>query len=160
MKFTEGYWLRSERVTASYASQGFYASKTERGMRIVAPERKILSRADAQNISTITIDFIAFAENNILVKARHYEAYEDAEARFDLNGQEVPFEVQITEEEAVMTSGAVKELIVSRRREKSLRAVDSATWAISAMTSSRAPCFRRKTIFPSGLPLIWSRSFP
>lgn len=107
MKFTEGYWLRSERVTASYASQGFYASKTERGMRIVAPERKILSRADAQNISTITIDFIAFAENNILVKARHYEAYEDAEARFDLNGQEVPFEVQITEEEAVMTSGAV-----------------------------------------------------
>ncbi len=107
MKFTEGYWLRSERVTASYASQGFYASKTERGMRIVAPERKILSRADVQNISTITIDFIAFAENNILVKARHYEAYEDAEARFDLNGQEVPFEVQITEEEAVMTSGAV-----------------------------------------------------
>lgn len=44
MKFTEGYWLRSERVTASYASQGFYASKTERGMRIVAPERKILNR--------------------------------------------------------------------------------------------------------------------
>lgn len=107
MKFTEGYWLRSERVTASYASQGFYASETERGMRIVAPERKILSRADAQNISTITIDFIAFAKNNILVKARHYEAYEDGEARFDLTGQEVPFEVQITEDEAVMVSGAV-----------------------------------------------------
>ncbi len=107
MKFTEGYWLRSERVAASYASQGFYASKTERGMRIVAPERKILNRWDAQNISTITIDFIAFAENNILVKARHYEAYEDAEARFDLSGQDVPFDVQITDDEAVMTSGAV-----------------------------------------------------
>lgn len=107
MKFTEGYWLRSERVAASYASQGFYASETERGMRIVAPERKILNRWDAQNISTITIDFIAFAKDNILVKARHYEAYEDAEARYDLTGQEVPFDVRITEEEAVMTSGAV-----------------------------------------------------
>ena len=72
MKFTEGYWVRSERIAASYASQGFYASKTEKGMRIVAPERKILNRSDAQNITTITIDFIAFAENNNLVKASHY----------------------------------------------------------------------------------------
>lgn len=107
MKFTEGYWLRSENMEASYAAQGFYAEKTERGMRIVAPERKILGRGDAQNITTITIDFIAFAENNILVRARHYEAYEDREARFDLNGQNVPFNVEITDDEAVMTSGAV-----------------------------------------------------
>ncbi len=107
MKFTEGYWVRSENMAPSYASQGFYAEKTERGMRIVAPERKILGRGDAQNISTITIDFIAFAENNILVKARHYEAYEDREARFDLNGQNTDFEVYIEEYEAVMTSGDV-----------------------------------------------------
>lgn len=107
MKFTEGYWLRNENMAPSYASQGFYAEKTERGMRIVAPERKILSRGDAQNIATITIDFIVFAGNNILVKARHYEAYEDREARFDLSGQDVPFDVQITEDEAVMTSGEV-----------------------------------------------------
>ncbi len=107
MKFTEGYWVRSESMAPSYASQGFYAEKTNRGMRIVAPERKILNRGDAQNITTITIDFIAFAENNILVKARHYEAYEDREARLDLNGQDVPFAVQISEDEAVMTSGDV-----------------------------------------------------
>ncbi len=107
MKFTEGYWVRSENMASSYASQGFYAEKTEKGMRIVAPERKILNRGDAQNITTITIDFIAFAENNILVKARHYEAYEDREARFDLSGQDVPFEVQISEEDAVMQSGVV-----------------------------------------------------
>ncbi len=107
MKFTEGYWLRSENMTPSYASQVFYAEKTEKGMRIVATERKVLNRGDAQNIATITIDFIAFAGNNILVKARHYEAYEDREARFDLSGQDVPFDVQITEDEAVMTSGEV-----------------------------------------------------
>lgn len=55
MKFTEGYWLRSENMAPSYASQGFYAEKTERGMRIVAPERKILGRGDAQNITTISL---------------------------------------------------------------------------------------------------------
>lgn len=107
MKFTEGYWLRSENMAASYASQGFYAEKTQQGMRIVAPERKILGRGDAQNITTITIDFIVFAENNILVKARHYEAYEDREARFDLAGQNTPFHVEIMDDEAVMTSGEV-----------------------------------------------------
>ena len=73
MKFTEGFWVRSERANASYASQGFYAKKTAYGMQIVAPERQVLNRADAMNISTITIDFIAYAKNNILVKAKHYE---------------------------------------------------------------------------------------
>lgn len=61
MKFTEGFWVRSERANASYASQGFYA-KTAYGMQIVAPERQVLNRADAMNISTITIDFIAYAK--------------------------------------------------------------------------------------------------
>ena len=36
MKFTEGFWVRSERANASYASQGFYAKKTAYGMQIVA----------------------------------------------------------------------------------------------------------------------------
>ena len=31
MKFTEGYWVRSENMAPSYAAQGFYAERTERG---------------------------------------------------------------------------------------------------------------------------------
>ena len=96
MKFTEGYWVRSERMVGSFASQGFYAQETEEGMRVVAPERKILNRCDAQNISTITLDFIPYGENNILVKAKHYEAYESGEARFELNRGKVPFKVEIS----------------------------------------------------------------
>ena len=107
MKFTEGFWVRSERANASYASQGFYAKKTAYGMQIVAPERPVLNRADAMNISTITIDFIAYAKNNILVKAKHYEGYENGEARFELRQEKVPFEVTITEQEAVLETGDV-----------------------------------------------------
>lgn len=33
MKFTEGYWLRSENVQASYASQAFDVQKIAGGMR-------------------------------------------------------------------------------------------------------------------------------
>ena len=107
MKFTEGFWVRSERANASYASQGFYAKKTAYGMQIVAPERPVLNRADAMNISTITIDFIAYAKNNILVKAKHYEGYENGEVRFELRQEKVPFEVTITEQEAVLETGDV-----------------------------------------------------
>ncbi len=107
MKFTEGYWLRSERIAASYASQGFYAEKTDSGMRVVAPERPINGRADALNLSTITLEFTAWAENNIQVTATHYEGYRDDEARVPLKKGEADFSVEITEEEAVMTCGAV-----------------------------------------------------
>ncbi len=107
MKFTEGYWLRSERITASYASQGFYVEETESGMRAVLPERPIRGRGDAMNISTITLDFTAFGENNIQVTASHYEAYRSDEARTPLKKGKAGFSVHITEEEAAMECGAV-----------------------------------------------------
>lgn len=107
MKFTEGYWLRSERVTASYASQGFYAEETEGGMEIVLPERPIRNRADAMNLSTITLRFTAYGENNIRVEARHYEAYCSNEAKTPLKKEDPLYSVEITEKEARMTCGQV-----------------------------------------------------
>ena len=51
MKFTEGFWVRSERANASYASQGFYAKKTAYGMQIVAPERQVLQLQEKKVIT-------------------------------------------------------------------------------------------------------------
>lgn len=102
MKFTEGYWLRSESVQASYASQAFTVEEIPGGMRVVAPERVIKNRADAMNVSTITIDFTATGENVILVKAVHYQAYDRKEPRFPLHEKSVPVRVTITDREAVM----------------------------------------------------------
>ncbi|MFA9463158.1 MAG: alpha-xylosidase [Velocimicrobium sp.] len=107
MKFTEGYWLRSERVEASYASQGFSVEEIENGMRIVAPERVIVGRGNAMNIATITIDFISYQENDILVKACHYESYESREPRFPLNKNSLPVAITISEDEAVMQAGNI-----------------------------------------------------
>ena len=107
MKFTEGYWLRSENVQASYASQAFDVQKIAGGMRVVAPERPILSRADAVNVSTITVDFIARGDGDIEVRAVHYQAYDRKEPRFPLHEKICEATVEITDKEAVMTAGEV-----------------------------------------------------
>lgn len=107
MKFTEGYWLRSENVHASYASQAFIVEEIPNGMRIVAPEKVIRDRADALNVSTITIDFIAYSENDIMVKAVHYQAYDKKEPRFHLHKQPCEVKVTITDTEAVMETAKV-----------------------------------------------------
>ncbi len=102
MKFTEGYWLRSENVQASYASQAFSVEEIPDGMRVVAPERAIKNRGDAMNLSTITVDFIAYGEGDILVRAAHYLAYDKKEPRFPLHKGNCPVAVTVTEREALM----------------------------------------------------------
>ena len=52
MKFTEGYWLRSENVQASYASSAYMIKEIPGGMRVVAPEHPIENRGDALNVAT------------------------------------------------------------------------------------------------------------
>lgn len=107
MKFTEGYWLRSENVQASYATQAFTVEEIEGGMRIVAPERPIKNRGDAMNLATITVDFIAYGEGDILVKAAHYQAYDKKEPRFPLHRGVCPVTVTVTEQEALMEAGEI-----------------------------------------------------
>lgn len=107
MKFTEGYWLRSENVQASYASQAFTVEEIEGGMRVVAPERPILDRGDAMNISTITVDFVACGMGDIMVKAVHYQAYDKKEPRFPLHKSPCNVKVTVTDKEAVMETEEV-----------------------------------------------------
>ena len=85
MKFTEGYWLRSERVKASFATQAFEVQEIPHGMRILAPERPILSRADALDLTVLQIDFVSARHNDIAVTVTHYKAYDDHVPRFDLD---------------------------------------------------------------------------
>ena len=105
MKFTDGYWLRSEHVLASYASQAFTARKIPGGMRIAAPERPILSRADALDITVLYLDFVSAGPNDIEVTLTHHAAYDTKEPRFELTPKPPVDEVFISEEEAVLKSG-------------------------------------------------------
>ena len=74
MKFTEGYWLLSERTNGQFASQAYHIEAMENGLRVVAPTSPVLSRGDTLNRPTITIEFLAVSPEVISVRAWHYEA--------------------------------------------------------------------------------------
>lgn len=122
MKFTEGYWLGSERANALYAAQAYAVEEIENGMRIVAPVRKVVTRGDTLNMPVITLEFKAAAENVILVRAWHYEAYDRREPRFEKS--ESPCEVSFSknEREAVLRAGQVSVHVNLENWEYSFRA--------------------------------------
>ena len=69
MKFTEGYWLRSEKANILYASQAYDVQEIPGGMRVLAPVGYISSRGATLNMPTITLEFTAPMENMIAVRA-------------------------------------------------------------------------------------------
>ncbi|MCR5106568.1 MAG: alpha-xylosidase, partial [Lachnospiraceae bacterium] len=105
MKFTEGYWLRSEKVTPFYASDAHFVDRIPNGMRILCPAKKINGRGDVLNLPTITLEFTSAGKNMIAVRSYHYEAYDPKEARFDLNTEPVKVDVVINDDEAVLING-------------------------------------------------------
>ena len=107
MKFMEGYWLKSEKVQPSYATQAFKVYKIENGMRVLAPEKPILSRADALDITVLQIDFISARHNDVEVVITHYKGYDSKEPRFELHRSPDPVEVEINDDEAVMQAGDI-----------------------------------------------------
>lgn len=98
MKFTEGYWLRSERANGLFASHAYTVDKIPGGMRIVAPTGMINQRGDTLNRPTITIEFIAYGDKTIKVSAWHFEGYNNHQPEFEKNENVTEAEVIITEE--------------------------------------------------------------
>ena len=107
MRFMEGYWLKSEKVQPSYAAQAFKVYKIENGMRVLAPEKPILSRADALDITVLQIDFVSARHNDIEVIITHHTAYDPKEPRYELSRDPDPVDVSIDDEEAVMKAGDI-----------------------------------------------------
>ena len=83
MKFTEGYWLLSERTNGQFASQAYRIEAIENGLRVVAPTSPVLSRGDTLNQPTITIEFLAVSPEVFSVRALNYVGFRNGESRFD-----------------------------------------------------------------------------
>ena len=107
MKFTEGYWVRSEHADAVFASHAYDIQPIPGGLRVVAPAQWIASRGATLNTATITLEFTSPAENIISVRNYHYEAFESGEARFEKSNDPQPVEITMTEDFALMQVGRV-----------------------------------------------------
>lgn len=55
MKFRDGMWLTAEGMRVEYAEDVYNITETETGLSLLCPTRKILSRGDTLNQSTLTI---------------------------------------------------------------------------------------------------------
>lgn len=108
MKFTEGFWLRSERSNGLFAAEAYTVDRIPGGMRIVAPVAKIGQRGDTLNMPTITIEFRACGQGTISVKAWHYEGYDNHLPEYEKNETVYDADVTITEEEAVLDTGVMQ----------------------------------------------------
>ena len=108
MKFTEGYWLRSERSNGLFATEGYYVDEIPGGMRIVAPTSHTNDRGGTLNMPTITIEFVARNDRTIAVSAWHYEGYDTHLPQFEKTEEIGEAKVTITEDEALMDTGVVQ----------------------------------------------------
>jgi len=102
MKFTEGYWLRSERADAQFAAQAFRMQEIPGGMEILAPVKKIASRAGALDVSALTLRFRAVGRNAVAVRVTHHAGYDAHEPAFDLTEEARSAAVSETEDAYLM----------------------------------------------------------
>ncbi|GAW26097.1 putative glycoside hydrolase family 31 protein [Rosellinia necatrix] len=55
MKFRDGMWLTAEGMRVEYAEDVYNITETEKGLSLLCPTKKIRSRGDTLNQSTLTI---------------------------------------------------------------------------------------------------------
>jgi alpha-D-xyloside xylohydrolase len=103
VKFTEGFWLRSEQANALYASCAYELERIEGGMRILAPTARIDSRGATLNLPTITLEFRATGRNTVTIRSWHFAGYDTNLPRFETNEDKREVEVNETSSEFVMS---------------------------------------------------------
>ena len=109
MKFTEGYWLPSERSNASYATEAYEIEQIPGGMRILATTKKIENRGMTLNLPTITLEFVFQDKDTLSMEAWHYEGYDAKKPSFEKN--ETIYQdtsLTVTEEEALLDNGTLQ----------------------------------------------------
>ncbi|KAI1166245.1 glycoside hydrolase family 31 protein [Nemania serpens] len=84
MKFRDGMWLTAEGMRVEYAEDVYNITQTEKGLSLLCPTRKILSRGDTLNQSTLTIDIEAASDGIISVEATHWAGAAIKGPHFDL----------------------------------------------------------------------------
>ncbi|KAI0477855.1 family 31 glycoside hydrolase [Xylariaceae sp. FL0804] len=84
MKFRDGMWLTAEGMWVEYAEEVYNITETEKGLSLLCPTRKIMSRGDTLNRSTVTIDIEAVADGIISYELTHWAGAVNRGPHFEL----------------------------------------------------------------------------
>lgn len=106
MKFTDGYWLLRDGVSALYAQEAHQIELTRHGIEVLAPTKVIQGRGDTLNRPALTVSVSSPQEGVIRVRIDHFRGGRDA-PRFV--GPERSSEVTVEDDGAgvSLTSGAL-----------------------------------------------------
>ncbi len=105
MKFSNGYWLIKEGITAHFARDLFEYSRTGDGLRAIVAATPMRTRGDTLNSTVITLDITAPMPNVIGVRIRHFYGDKPGHRPIALGSEPVTPVVTIDGRSASFTSG-------------------------------------------------------
>jgi len=106
MKFTNGYWLLKDGVSANFAVQALETEKDGSSLTVYAPIKPTKTRGDIINAMMLSICYSSPIKNVIRVKLSHFEGGGDVGPKFALAHDDdfKPF-IAETKDEATLTAG-------------------------------------------------------
>ncbi|MEW1863703.1 alpha-xylosidase [Streptomyces sp. NPDC088194] len=107
MKFTDGYWLLREGVTAAYPAQVLDATAGEGTLTVHAPTQPVRHRGDLLKGPLVTVDCTAPMPDVIGVRVTHFDGGHPRSPRFTVAGADHEPVVAVSGSEATLTSGAL-----------------------------------------------------
>ncbi|MFF3610186.1 alpha-xylosidase [Streptomyces sp. NPDC002580] len=127
MKFTDGYWLLREGVTAAHPVEVLDVTSGPGGLEIDAPTQPIRHRGDLLKGPVVTIRFHAPMPGVIGVTVTHFQGEEPRGPRFELGGGGFTPLAEYDDAYATLTAGAL-----------SVRVARTAPWHVGFLADGRA----------------------
>ncbi|KAI1770379.1 glycoside hydrolase family 31 protein [Hypoxylon cercidicola] len=116
MKFRDGMWMVAEGMRVEYAEEVYDTTETEKGLSLLCPSRKIRSRGDTLNTSTLTVDLEAPHDGIISVETTHWAGATRKGPHFDLfPGGQPKFEPKVVKGDkgTTLSSGSLSATVSS-----------------------------------------------
>lgn len=107
MKFTDGYWLLREGVTAAHPVEVLDVTAPDGALEIHAPTMPIRHRGDLLKGPVVTISAHAPLPDVIGVTFTHFEGEQPRGPQFDVQKEEFAVHTSYDDERATLTSGAL-----------------------------------------------------
>ncbi|KAK3324827.1 glycosyl hydrolases family 31-domain-containing protein [Cercophora scortea] len=122
MRFRDGQWLVAEGMRVEYAEEVYRITETPsgKGLSLLCPTRKIMTRGDVLNLATLSIDIEPAFDGCLSVSTTHWQGAVQRGPDFDLfpAGQpDVPSQVAKSEKGTTISAGSLSATISSKAHE-------------------------------------------
>ena len=106
MKFTDGFWSTRPGVSVKYAQEAYEFAQRDDSLVIYAPTKVITRRGDTLNLTSLTVTLSSPAEGVLRIHAVNHKGGVP-QPGFDLTGSPVTPRVEISDESASLSTGAL-----------------------------------------------------